>query len=183
MQNTILFFDFLVIDPDNPDTIKIYTGLTSDQFKYVFESVKPSLLRRYKNIKKGEIALYTYLMKLRTNQTNAEIAPHFGVTKGVIGLRIRAVREILYTIFVPLHLSNPTRADLLNHTSPLSRRLYNVNNDTAVVTWDGTYVYTVISSNYDFQKKIIQRSKKKKSCEIYAMRWNRRVYSRLVWTI
>lgn len=92
-------------------------------------------------------------MKLRTSHTNAEIAPIFGITTKVVNLRIRAVREILHEEFVPLHLHNCTREDLLEHTTAFSRKLYNVNNDTVIAELDGTYIYTINSSNYIFQKE------------------------------
>lgn len=141
--------------------MKIYAGLTSRQFDYILKCVSDELLERYKTIDKAKIALYMYIMKLRTNQTNAEIAPLFGVTKEVVGLRLRATREILYRKFVPRHLLNPTRNDLLNHTSPLSRRLYNINDNTAVVAWDATYMYIISSSNYTFQKATYSLQKKR----------------------
>lgn len=100
---TFHYFIFSVIGLDKPATMRIYTGLTTAQFEYVFRCVSPSLLGRYKNIQKGKIALYTYIMKVGTNHSNAEIAPLFGVTKEVISLRIRAVRDLFHgTYQIPL---------------------------------------------------------------------------------
>lgn len=141
--------------------METYIGLTSDQFENVLRRVYPALSRIYRDPTKAENALYIYLMKLRTNQTNAQIAPLFGVNQRVISSRIRNVREIIHRDFVPVHLFNRSREDILQHTSSLSRRLYNVNENTAVVTWDGTYVYTIISSNYNFQKQTYSVHKKR----------------------
>lgn len=63
------------------------------------------------------------------------------------------MRKILYETVVPLYLSNRSRAELLNNTTPLSRKLYGVNDNVVVLTMDGTYVYTIKSSNFEFQKK------------------------------
>lgn len=61
--------------------------------------------------------------------------------------------NIVHSDFVPLYLYNHKREDLLRNTSPLSRKLYAVDKDSVVVTWDATYVYTIKSSNYTFQKQ------------------------------
>lgn len=149
------------VGPYNIDTMKTYIGLNSEQYENILRVTLPSLLRIYKSLDKAKAALYIYLMKLRTGFTNAEIAPLFGVNERVIILRIRNVREIIYREFVPLHLFNWNREDLLRSISPLSRRLYNVNNGTVVISFDGTYMYTIASSNYSFQKETYSVQKKR----------------------
>lgn len=150
-----------VLGPGNSNTMRTYIGLSHEQFEIILRGTLPSLLGIYKNIEKAETALYIYLMKLRTGFTNLEIAPLFQVDERTIISRIRNVREVIHREFVPLHLFNWNRQDLLRNTSPLSRRLYNVNDDKAVVTFDGTYVYTIISSNYHFQKESYSVQKKR----------------------
>lgn len=132
--------------------MKTFIGLTNVQFDTVCRIVMPSLQRLYKDHEKAIFALYIYLMKLRTNHTHAEIAPLFGMCTKVVSSRIRVVRDILHKEFVPLFLHNCTRNDLLEHTTGFTRQLYGVADDTVIVQLDGTYIYTINSSNYMFQK-------------------------------
>lgn len=91
-------------------------------------------------------------MKLRTNHTHAQIAPHFNLSLPMIGPMIRKMRNIVHEALVPLYLYNQNREEILHNTTPLSRKLYNVKDDVAVVSWDATYVFIIKSSNYSFQK-------------------------------
>lgn len=141
------------VGPDNTKTMVTYIGLTVDQYENILRVLLPSLLRIYKTLDRAKAALYMYLMKLRSGFTLRQIAPFFKITHKYVSLRIARVREIFHSVFVPLHLLNFTREDLLKNTTPLSRRLYNVKDDKAVLTFDGTYIYTIISSNYRFQKE------------------------------
>lgn len=141
--------------------MKTFVGLTSEQFHTVYRIVIPSLQNLYNDVEKARFALYIYLMKLRTNHTHSQIALLFGTTTKVISSRIRAVREAIHQQFVPLHLNNCSRDDILRHTTEFSRQLYRINNDTAVVQFDGTYIYTINSSNYAFQKESFSVQKKR----------------------
>lgn len=98
-------------------------------------------------------ALYIYLLKLKTNQTLEQIAPHFNKSIKTIGIWIRNIRKLVYEAFVPLHLCNRSRAELLKNTTSLSRKIYGLDKGKVVLTIDGTYVYTIKSSNFEFQKK------------------------------
>lgn len=145
----------------NTKTMKTYIGLNSDQFERIFNIVEASLLATYKHPDKAKTALYMYLMKLRTNFTMDEMAPLFNINRRIVMSRIRIVRQVMYRDFMPLHLFNYSRQDLIQHTSALSRRLYKVNDETVVLTLDGTYIYTIISSNYHFQKETYSMQKKR----------------------
>lgn len=91
-------------------------------------------------------------MKLRTGNSFAQIAPQFNISAMTISSWIRTARNIVHAEFVPLHLYKRKREDLLLNTTPLSQKLYNAA-ESAVVTFDATYVFTIKSSNYEFQKK------------------------------
>lgn len=94
-----------------------------------------------------------YLLKLYTNHTLRQIAPHFKMPISKVSTWIRKMRKLAHAAIVPLYLSNRRRNQLLENTSPLSRRIYGANNDKVVLTVDGTYVFTIKSSNFEFQKK------------------------------
>lgn len=154
LQNTIS-----PMSPDNPSTMKTYIGLSADQFEEISRVLLSSLLGIYQNLTEARVALYIYLLKLRTGFTYHQIAPMFNTSLKYVSKYITRVREIFHSEFVPLHLFNWTREDLIQHTTPVSRRLYNVNDDTAVLTFDGTYIYTIISSNYYFQRETYSMQK------------------------
>lgn len=140
--------------------MEVFTGLNCDQFEQVFVKLERSLLNLYRDFTKARNALYIYLMKLRTNHTNKQIAVHFGLTHRTISTRIQQVRRIVYKDFVPNHLFHLSRAELLKHTTQLSRDLYQKSKDTVVCIWDATYVFTIKSSNYQFQKDSFSTQKK-----------------------
>lgn len=150
-----------VVGYDNTKTMKIYVGLSSNQFESILRLILPSLLEIYKDPKKAKTALYMYLMKLKTGLTCNEIAPLFKVNPRIVMSRVRKVRQVLHREFVPIHLFNWSRQDLLRNTSALSRRLYKISDETAVITLDGTYIYTISSSNYNFQKESYSMQKRR----------------------
>lgn len=139
--------------PHNTDTMSTYIGLSANQFQQITNAVIPSLLEIFKCPMKSRIAVYVYLMKLRTDNTFDQIAPHFNVCPKTISSWIRKTRDIVHTELVRLHLYRRKRNDLIWNTTPLSRKIYDASENNAVVVFDATYVFTIKSSNYEFQKK------------------------------
>lgn len=149
----ICLFGFVYLIAPRVDETKTITGLTSTQFDAFYESVRAELKLKYRDDKNAKNALQIYLMKMRTGQSNCEIAAFFGLSTATIDKRIFAVRNILFSSFVPSHLYNRPRQYLIEHTSNISQILYaRGKEDTVVLIWDGTYIYTVKSENYAFQK-------------------------------
>lgn len=144
---------YLSVGPHNTTTMKTYIGLNSHQFQQILNMVNPSLLPIFKSPIKPRNALYIFLMKLRTGHTLEQIAPHFNVSPMTISSWIRAVRNIVHSELVRVHLYERKREDLILNTTPLSRKLYQAAENCCVVTIDATYVFTIKSSNYAFQKK------------------------------
>lgn len=161
LKYLICSFSFLAIDPKNTDTIEIYTGLTESQFQEVLVAIEPHMRPSFNNIKTLELALYVYLLKLRTNHTYKQIAPHIGICTFTVSAWIGKMRKLVHDVFVPPNLLNQTRENLLINTTPLSRKIYNVDGHTAVIVLDGTYVYTIKSSNFEFQKKTYSKQFKR----------------------
>lgn len=141
--------------------METFIGLKSLQFERVFASVSRSLLVLYKDLGKARTSLYIYLMKLKTNHTNKQIGVHFQLTSRTISDRIKKVRKIVHRDFASNHLFKRSRRELLENTTELSRALYEKSNDAAVCIWDATYVYTIKSSNYQFQKDSYSGQKKR----------------------
>lgn len=133
--------------------MKIYIGLDATQFEQVFHAVRPTLLSSFNSPETLKLALYIYLMKLRTNHTHEQIAPLFNISHFTVSVWIRKIRNLVHKVVVPLYLYNRSRDELLRNTTPFSRKIYEVNDETVILTLDATYVFTIKSSNYDFQKK------------------------------
>lgn len=117
--------------------MEVYVGLNNDQFERVFNVVKPHLLQVFKDENKSKVSLYIYFMKLRTGHTYEQMAPHFGISSKSVGLWVRQVREIIHRHFVPLHLFTRNRDEIIQHTTPLSRALFQVKDDAAILILDG----------------------------------------------
>lgn len=109
--------------------MKILTGLTSEQFKQLFESV-PLLTKKFKNnTQNARKALYMYLMRLRTGQTLQQMSTKFDVSHSTIINRLKVVRSVLLKKFVPFNLKSAwTRDELIANTTDLSRALYSNGN-------------------------------------------------------
>lgn len=157
----VIFALIPVIHPENIKTIEIYTGLDAHQFRQILDMVTPIMSPNFNNTKTLELALYVYLMKLKTNHTTAAIAPHFSVTERTVCQWIRKMRELLYQSLVQSHLYHINRDDLLRNVTGLSKQIYDANNDTVILTVDGTYVYTIKSSNFEFQKNTYSKQMKR----------------------
>lgn len=120
--------------------MKVFIGLTFNQFQIVLRAASPLLLQSFRNIDTSRQALYIYLLKLRTNHTNAQIAPLFNMSEFTVSSWIRKVRDIAHQAIVPGYLYNRIRNELLRNTTPLSGMLYEINDDRAVFAIDATYV-------------------------------------------
>lgn len=94
-----------------------YTGLDSTQFQEVLNAVAPMMHPSFKNFESLERALYIYLLKLITNYTLEQIAPHFNKSSKIVSIWIRKIRELAYRALVPKYVSNISRDELLRNTT------------------------------------------------------------------
>lgn len=143
-QNILLYIDIYnhivllqAVGPDNTNTMEVYIGLTNEQFGRVFHVVRPYLIELFKDEDKSKVSLYIYLMKIRTNHTYPQMAPHFNISPQTVSLRVRQVREIVHSQFVPLHLFTTRRDEIIQHTTPISRALFRVKDDAIILILDG----------------------------------------------
>lgn len=151
--NINIFSFLLAIGPQNTNTMEIFIGLNNTQFQQVLCAVRPLMWSSFKKFESLRLALYMYLLKLKTNYTHVQIAALLNRSESVVDRSIVKIRILVHTALVNLYLYNRSREDLLRNTTPLSRKIYEVNNDTVVLTIDGTYVFTIKSSNFNFQKR------------------------------
>jgi hypothetical protein len=128
------------------------TGLSLKQFTNLLDSIKEKWQHKFdlKNI------LILYLVRLRHGISINKTVNIFPLlNEWTVYRQFKKLRTFLMENFVSrnLGINNVTREDInLKYTKSLSQKLYNLENDSIVTVWDGTYVYIEKSSNYKFQK-------------------------------
>lgn len=149
---------------ESDEQMRANTGLTLSQFDQLLSEI-PSLEIALKNKEVAEIALMAYLKRLRTGHTYEQIRQSLGVMSHLLLKKyINVAREALSAEFVPKYLGfeNLSREFLLENTTEMARYLYcNENCETAVVIWDGTYIYSNKSRNQYIQRKTYSAQKKR----------------------
>lgn len=125
---------------------KEWTGLNNTEILSILNEL-PSLVSK----RKQEILL-PYLIKPRTGETDTRIGEVLGLDRTSIAKYCIIARNAMSTDFVPNHLGfeHLNRQQLLDRYTHTSKLLFG---DNAVLIWDGTYLYTQKSGNYDFQRK------------------------------
>ena len=96
------------------------------------------------------------LIRLRSGLSVRKLVTFYPVSNYIKCNRmIHKARSALYDFFVvkTFGLENMKRGILnINHTTDLSKRLFEVEENNTITVWDGTYIYIEKSSNYTFQK-------------------------------
>lgn len=136
-----------------PTQCKEWSGLTKDEVLIILSEL-PSLASN----RKKEVILFSYLVKLRTGETDKRIAVLLKVKERRVNKYFALARAAIKTDFVPNHLGfgHVDRNQLLTHHTATSKVLFGNN---VVLIWDGTYLYIQKSQNYDFQRKTYSMQK------------------------
>lgn len=140
--------------------MKMYTSYNITEFQNLFEECTSLNENCRQNT---DEALFMYLMKLRTGQTDAEIGEIFGVSRFTVERRLPLVRRSLMNEIVPRYLNyKRERANLISHRSIMSRNLFypEVPNRADLVL-DGTYIYVEKSLNHEVQRNTYSSHKKR----------------------
>lgn len=142
--------------------VKRNIALTRAQFLDLFRSL-PSLQEDYKDEKNAGTALYIYLMKMRTALPSEDIGIAFGISQPTTDRAIKKARAALEKDFLYENVNyERTHQDMVDHTTTMCRLLFSRNNlDTAVTIYDGTYIFTNKSRNYEFQRLTYTDQKKR----------------------
>lgn len=137
--------------------VKRKTGLTLSQFKDLLASL-PTFQSRNQSK-----ALYIFLVKLRTGQTNEVIADEFHLTATTVGRILSRVRMVLIQHFAHKHVNYlRSHEDLVLHNTTMCRELFCKDDvNRVVLICDGTYLFTNKSRNYEFQKQTYTSQKKR----------------------
>lgn len=137
------------------------TGLSEDQFNDLLHSLR-SLPTVIKNSKSAAVALYMYLMKMRTGFACEDIGNVFHVSRTTVQRSIDQIRPILKKDFVPHHVNFVrSRDELIQHKNIMSNLLMDSEDlQKNMLVCDGTYIYVKKSQNYMHQKKTFSGQKK-----------------------
>lgn len=141
---------------------KRYTGLSEDQFNELLQTLR-SVRSVIKNPKSAAVALYMYLMKMRTGFACEDIGNFFHVSKTTVQRLINKIRPILKQDFVPQYMNFVrSREELIQHNTAMSNSLMDPENlQKIMLVCDGTYIYIQKSQNYMHQKKTFSGQKKR----------------------
>lgn len=156
MNSTTAKFKIIFSDFINDESCYSMTGLKKAQFNDLISKISLT-------IKKWNLetclndSLFLYLSKLRLG---------LSIQKIVDTLRITSYDQAKECIFKirPIFkyavsdqnvgLEKNTRGDIIiNHTTQISKTIFQADEDVLVCVWDGTYIYIEKSSNNLFQKK------------------------------
>ena len=154
------------VDFDGEDSIddedyRRLTGITKEQFKDFVESIQ---FFRSTSCRSERTAVGLFLTKLRTGLPHGVLATLFGLKrKNIVSRIVHAVRASLMKELVPVYLwfQHMSREKVIQeHTSTLAKKLYaDGDDDTAILIWDGTYIYCQKSANYLLQRQLFSMHK------------------------
>lgn len=138
------------------------TGLHKHQFyRLLFElSLTPVVVEYSKS--KESLAVLTYLVKLRTGETNVSLAIKFSVSCRTLSRRLKLARQ-LFANFVQQNVNHTlNRPQMISYSTVLSRSIFSpANLNVSVQIWDGTYIYMQKTANHRYQKYTYNSHKKR----------------------
>lgn len=92
-----------LISDANDATMMRQTSYSKDELERLLLEL-PDLINELHSINTARDALYMYLMKIRTGQSNGSIGALFGVTRWTVQRRCELVRKHMKAIIVPRYL-------------------------------------------------------------------------------
>ena len=156
---------FSISDKD----LKTFTGLTWENIKYLTDMMVS--MRNSDNRTKTQ-ALITFLMKLRTGNSNRLISSILGIEREqtvseYCGSVLNSFdKDILPTRF---GFGSCSREWLIeNHTSNIAKKLYGFKEELVLI-FDGTYIRHQKSSNNEYQRKSYSGQKKAPLCKPFTI--------------
>ncbi|CAF3386727.1 unnamed protein product [Rotaria socialis] len=150
----------------NDDEYRLLTSLSRDHFTDFVQITSSSTIRPSCN-RSMRTAVGIYLCKLRLGISNRLLACIFQITdKQTVSRSINSARQAIVKSFAPdnLDFGHVTRQDVIaRHTTTIARELMCAGDstDTAIISIDGTYLYSQKSRNNEFQRKAFNLYKKR----------------------
>lgn len=155
------------IDFDNTlsmkdEDFKNLTGLTKVQFDDLC-SFSSSI--RETRVRSVRTCIGLLLTKLRTGISNKLLSTLFNIAKSSIQKAISSARKDLMNNFTHKYIGfhHITRQEVIQkHTTHLAQSLFGtIDNNTAILVLDGTYIYIQKSSDYYFQRRSFSTHKQR----------------------
>lgn len=156
-----------LISDANDATMMRQTSYSKDELERLLLEL-PDLINELHSINTARDALYMYLMKIRTGQSNGSIGALFGVTRWTVQRRCELVRKHMKATIVPRYIQfKRSREELIAHKSIPSKIFFdNGNPSSAHLILDGTYIYIEKSQCHKFQKSTYNTHKKRNYIKI-----------------
>lgn len=95
-----------------------------------------------------------FLCKLRTALSNNRLTFLFNVSERTIANYMSNARKDLLENFVLQFINNNDRSVLVNHTTPMTKELFDIPDDKACCIFDATYRLAHKSKNFAGQKQL-----------------------------
>jgi hypothetical protein len=136
------------------ERFKNLLGISSEDFSVIYSFIKDCNWHM-KNVSLKD-GLFFYLAKLRLGLSIQKLIALIPICSSIQAYRlVEKIRQMLVDKFVNkyLGLNHITRGNInINHTTNLSKELFDLNEGNMILVWDGTYVYIEKSADYTFAK-------------------------------
>lgn len=144
------------------------TGLTTDQFEDLLQKIPSLQLSFHGNRARASVALYIYLMKMRTGLPSADVGNKFKITRTTVDRQIEKARKSMVKDFAYNYVNYiRSHEDISQLNTEMGRGLFCIDNpNRAVIICDGTYIFIHKSRNYEFQKQTYTDQKKRNFVKI-----------------
>lgn len=147
-----LTIDLRDVEGMSDDQCHYWLGLSKANFRQLKEE-----LPRLQSLKNGSLAIATFLMKLRTGDTDERISTLLNIPRTTLMRLMAKARKMLEQDFVPrkLGINHITRAEIVARNLLIPNGLFggDINDRRPVVIMDGAYLYIQKSSNYFYQRE------------------------------
>ncbi|CAK1583783.1 unnamed protein product [Parnassius mnemosyne] len=151
-SSSSLCFNFESIDNLEDHVIHTWVGLNKVQSNQIFNEVTPLT-----EVPRGSVALATYLIKLRTGDSNDRLSSLLKVLRRTLEKWLKEIQHLLTEYFVPkqLSLNHINRQEIKERNLSIPNALFGdfEGENRPVVIFDGIYCYIEKISNYLYQKR------------------------------
>lgn len=130
------------------------TGISKENFNDLVSYVKSIRATKNRSIR---TCIALLLVKLRTGMSNRLLSTLFNIGKSGVRRAVATARKELNEHFTPYNIgfNHITREEVIDkHTRPLAQELFgNMNDPSAILVVDGTYIFIEKSNNFKFQRR------------------------------
>lgn len=144
------YFDMTNINSIEDDAFYNWIGYTKEEFLRIGREsgVEPR-------------SLSIFLIKVRTNLSNKQIGALFRICKSSVANHLQAACSGMYQTLVARYINSSSRQCILDSNTTIAKELFDVDDDEAVMIFDGSYRYVGKSKNFDAQSQLYSGQKKR----------------------